>query len=223
MNCTIDCKAKKNAGQENTNHRQKHKPFWQTPKRITSKNSKYLKDCKIKRSLVQCDSFQLQRERMSHDFKESSSVRMSTHTCTNMDSGCLLHNSTQLKIKRQKTSKKLPMILFHHHCLSLCPLKPLPMQQTLNMSYRWLPQERPLTLHFSFSGVLIFCQTCRGSHWQANSLMQWVRGRSASRNPHDDHLEAGVTPSLYPLPKVPSALPSLHKKLAFLPSRCSRS
>lgn len=80
-----------------------------------------------------------------------------------------------------------------------------------------------LTLSFSFSGVLSFCQTCRRSHWWANFLTQWVRGRSASRNPHDDHLEAGEP--LQPTPYTQSSFCSsiLHKTLAFLPSRHSGS
>lgn len=79
---------------------------------------------------------------------------------------------------------------------------------------------RSLTLSFSFSGVLIFSQTCRGSHWQANFLTQWVRGRSACRNPHDDHLEAGEPLQSTPYIQSPfcSSIPPQKAGLFALPA-----
>ncbi|CAM4667167.1 unnamed protein product [Leuciscus chuanchicus] len=84
----------------------------------------------------------------------------------------------------------------------------------------FFPLSLSLTLSFSFSGVLPFCQTCRGSHWRANFLTQWVRGRSACRNPHDDHLEAGepLQPTPYTQSSFCSSIPPQNTGLSALPA-----
>lgn len=121
-----------------------------------------------------------------------------------MGSGCLLHNSAQLKFKRQKTSKKLPMILFIIVCLS--PQNPVYITDfELIVGYLIFLWRGPCAFSshtLLFSGILPFCQTCRGSHWRANFLTQRVRGRSVCSNPYDDLL--GVEEPLQSTPYTQS-------------------